>query len=59
MIMKAKDNIQNSLVRVIPHNIMAEQMLLGAILTNNEAIHKVNDFLLAEYFYEPIHQLIY
>ncbi len=57
--MKAKDNIQNSLVRVIPHNIMAEQMLLGAILTNNEAIHKVNDFLLAEYFYEPIHQRIY
>ena len=31
--------------RVIPKNIDAEQALLGAILANNQAIEKVEDFL--------------
>jgi replicative DNA helicase len=57
--MEVTDTSQNHLIRTIPQNIMAEQMLLGAILTNNEAIHKVNDFLLAEHLYEPVHQRIY
>ena len=30
--------------RVIPKNIDAEQALLGAILANNQAIEKVEDF---------------
>lgn len=34
-------------------------MLLGYVLTNNEAMQKVNDFLLAEHFYEPVHQRIF
>ena len=36
-----------------PHNIEAEQALLGAILINNEAYHRVSDYLRAEHFYEP------
>src|SRR5579864_3608533 len=42
-----------------PHNIEAEQALLGAILVNNEAFYRVSDFLEPRHFFEPIHQNIY
>ncbi len=42
--------------RVQPHNIEAEQALLGAILVNNDAFYRVSDFLLPDHFFEPIHQ---
>ena len=45
--------------RVAPHNIEAEQALLGAILVNNEAFYRVSDFLEPVHFFEPIHQQIY
>ncbi|WP_334128845.1 replicative DNA helicase [Sneathiella sp.] len=45
--------------RSAPHNIEAEQELLGAILINNDAAMKVSGFLLPEHFYEPVHQRIY
>ena len=45
--------------RTAPHNIEAEQSLLGAILVNNEALYRVSDFLEPEHFFEPIHQQIY
>lgn len=45
--------------RQAPHNIEAEQALLGAVLVNNEAFYRVSDFLSAIHFFEPIHQQIY
>src|SRR5882762_7329780 len=45
--------------RAAPHNIEAEQALLGAILVNNEALYRVSDFLEPHHFFEPIHQQIY
>jgi len=45
--------------RLAPHNIEAEQALLGAILVNNEAFYRVSDFLEPIHFYEPIHREIY
>ena len=45
--------------RLAPHNIEAEQALLGAILVNNEAFYRVSDFLSPEHFYEPVHREIY
>src|ERR1700687_1248761 len=45
--------------RTAPHNIEAEQALLGAILVNNEALYRVSDFLEPPHFFEPIHQQIY
>jgi replicative DNA helicase len=42
-----------------PHNIEAEQALLGAILINNEALGVVERLIEAEHFFEPIHQQIY
>jgi replicative DNA helicase len=45
--------------RSAPHNIEAEQALLGAILVNNEALYRVSDFLEPRHFFEPVHQNIY
>src|SRR5438477_10609068 len=45
--------------RAAPHNIEAEQALLGAILVNTEAFYRVSDFLEAKHFFEPIHQRIF
>ncbi|MFO1049604.1 MAG: replicative DNA helicase [Geminicoccaceae bacterium] len=45
--------------RVQPHHIEAEQALLGAILVNNEAFHRVGEFLRAEHFFEPVHGRIF
>jgi replicative DNA helicase len=45
--------------RSAPHNIEAEQALLGAILVNNDAYYRVSDFLEPQHFLEPIHQKIY
>ena len=45
--------------RTQPHNIEAEQAVLGAILVNNEAFHRVAEFLRQEHFYEPVHGRIF
>jgi replicative DNA helicase len=45
--------------RMAPHNIEAEQALLGAILVNNDAYYQVSDFLKPEHFQEAIHKHIY
>lgn len=45
--------------RVPPHNIEAEQALLGAILQNNRTLEKVSEFLLAEHFANALHGHIY
>jgi replicative DNA helicase len=45
--------------RAAPHNIEAEQALLGAILVNNEAFDRVSDFLKPEHFFEQIHQRVF
>jgi replicative DNA helicase len=46
-------------IRTLPHNIEAEQALLGAILINNEAFYRVSDFLKPNHFFEPIHGQIF
>lgn len=45
--------------RVTQANIEVEQLLLGAIIANNEIYNQVGDFLLPEHFYEEIHKKIY
>ena len=45
--------------RTAPHNIEAEQALLGAILVNNDAFYRVSDFLEPDHFYEPLHRQIF
>ena len=45
--------------REAPHNLEAEQALLGAILVNNEAIDRVSTFLKPGHFYDALHARIY
>ncbi len=45
--------------RVPPHDIDAEQSVLGSILIDAEAIIRVGEVLRPESFYDPAHQVIY
>ena len=47
------------LFRQPPHNLEAEQALLGAILVNNLAYNRVSDFLRQEHFADPLHGRIF
>lgn len=44
---------------ILPHNIEAEQQLLGAILTNNDVYDRIASLVKAEHFFDPVHQRIY
>src|SRR3990172_8775157 len=50
---------ETPIFREAPHNLEAEQALLGAILVNNEAIDRVSSFLKTEHFYDQLHARIY
>ncbi|MGQ0566086.1 MAG: replicative DNA helicase [Gemmobacter sp.] len=43
----------------LPHNIEAEQQLLGAILTNNDVYDRISSLVKPAHFYDPVHQRIY
>ena len=43
----------------LPHNIEAEQALLGAILVNNDVFDRVSQVVRAEHFYDPVHARIF
>lgn len=45
--------------RPAPHNLEAEQALLGAILVDNDAMARVSGFLEATHFFDPLHARIY
>ena len=45
--------------RGMPHNLPAEQNLLGAILLDNSVIERIDDRLVAAHFYDPLHGRIY
>lgn len=45
--------------RHAPHNLEAEQALLGAILVNNESLDRVSSFLSPAHFYDPLHGRIF
>ncbi|MGB1710756.1 MAG: DnaB-like helicase N-terminal domain-containing protein, partial [Candidatus Puniceispirillaceae bacterium] len=45
--------------RKMPHNLPAEQNLLGALLIDNDIMEKIDDRLRAEHFYDPLHGRIF
>ncbi|MBX9621699.1 MAG: replicative DNA helicase [Alphaproteobacteria bacterium] len=49
----------DSLQRLPPHSVEAEQALLGALLHNNLAFERVAEFLRPEHFSDPTHGRIY
>ena len=43
----------------LPHNVEAEQQLLGAILTTNEVYDRVASLIGPQHFFEPVHARIF
>ncbi|GAA5078996.1 replicative DNA helicase [Roseibacterium beibuensis] len=43
----------------LPHNIEAEQQLLGAILSANDVLDRVDDLVKPEHFFDPVHREIF
>ncbi|MGY6703285.1 replicative DNA helicase [Roseinatronobacter sp.] len=43
----------------MPHNIEAEQQLLGAILVNNDVYDRISTLVKPDHFYDPVHQRIF
>ena len=45
--------------RLPPSNVIAEQALLGALLTSNKTLYRVGDFLRAEMFADPVNARVF
>ncbi len=55
-----QDSLEEELkFRLAPHNIEAEQALLGAILVNNESYDRISNFLNTDHFFDPVHARIF
>ena len=46
-------------LKEMPHNLEAEQGLLGAILLNNDVLFDISEIIDIDHFYEGIHKKIY
>ncbi|PXA92991.1 replicative DNA helicase [Caulobacter sp. D4A] len=46
-------------IAVAPHNLEAEQALLGVLLYDNSAYERLTDSLQGRHFYEPFHQRLF
>jgi replicative DNA helicase len=57
--MNISDNFNNKLKQSLPHNFLAERLVLGSILTNPDSIIVVSQHLNIESFYLKTHQVIY
>lgn len=55
----AGEGASASLAREAPHNLEAEQALLGALLTNNETLNHLHPDLKPETFYAEVHGRIF
>ena len=49
----------NGTANIMPHNIEAEQQLLGAILVNNDVYDRISSLVKPEHFHDPVHQRIF
>ena len=56
-IKKLKENDKD--LRIVPHEIEAEQALLAALLTSNSVYERISDFLKPEHFYDDINGKIF
>ena len=58
-LIRPADTSETPVFRESPHNLEAEQALLGAILVNNEALARVSTFLKPGHFFDPLHGRIF
>lgn len=43
----------------VPNNVVLEQQVLGALLSNNDLYHRVGSIVRADHFYNPVHGRIW
>jgi replicative DNA helicase len=53
------DGTTGAAISAAPHNIEAEQALLGALLNSKDVFDDVAEFLKAEHFFDPVHGRIW
>ena len=51
--------MDSSSIPSLPHNLEAEQALLGALMFDNAVFERLSDRLRGSHFYEPFHQRLY
>ena len=56
---QAKEKIEGRFLKVPPHNLEAEQAILGGVLLNNDAMNLVTDILKPDDFYRDAHASIF
>ena len=56
---QAKEKVLSSSVKVPPHNMEAEQAILGGVLINNDALNQIMDILTADCFYREANMHLY
>ncbi|WP_417247913.1 replicative DNA helicase [Celeribacter sp.] len=56
---QSKGVVITSYEGAVPHNVEAEQQLLGALLSNNETYDKIASIITSEHFFDPVHRDIY
>lgn len=56
---QTKERAKPSSLRVPPHNMEAEQAMLGGVLINNDALNQIMDMVSAECFYREAHSHLF
>jgi replicative DNA helicase len=51
--------MDSSAIPSLPHNLEAEQALLGSLMFDNAVFERLSDRLRGSHFYEPFHQRLY
>jgi replicative DNA helicase len=55
----ASDGAASRRTGALPHNIEAEQQLLGAILSSNDVLDRVEALVKPDHFFDPVHREIF
>jgi replicative DNA helicase len=56
---QTKEKTAPTYLKVPPHNIEAEQAILGGVLINNDSMNQIMDILSADDFYREAHKFIF
>ncbi|MEA2040458.1 MAG: replicative DNA helicase [Thermodesulfobacteriota bacterium] len=59
MMPQPKEKIASSYLKVPPHDIEAEQAILGGVLMNNDSMNQIMDILAPDAFYREAHAILF
>lgn len=56
---KVTRQADNSMLKLLPQSVEAEEAVLGAVLVNPQSLGRIVEFINPESFYKPAHRIIY